>query len=147
MDKHQREYYLNEQIKAIHKELGRKDDKAELDDLKTKIAEAGMTEEAAEKAISINSSSVDALLMLGISERQAKHYDTAEKTLKQANKLAKGGSADVHWNLALLYVYNFKRYKLAADELELYLKTQPNTEKEEMVRKLIKQYREIPDEG
>ena len=103
--------------------------------------------EAAEKAISINSSSVDALLMLGISERQAKHYDTAEKTLKQANKLAKGGSADVHWNLALLYVYNFKRYKLAADELELYLKTQPNTEKEEMVRKLIKQYREKPDEG
>ncbi len=34
MDKHQREYYLNEQIKAIHKELGRKDEKAELEDLK-----------------------------------------------------------------------------------------------------------------
>ncbi|MGH9947919.1 MAG: endopeptidase La [Pyrinomonadaceae bacterium] len=51
MDKHQREYYLNEQIKAIHKELGRKDEKAELDDLKTKIAEAGMTEEARDKAI------------------------------------------------------------------------------------------------
>ncbi len=34
MDKHQREYYLNEQIKSIHKELGRKDDKAELDELK-----------------------------------------------------------------------------------------------------------------
>jgi len=33
MDKHQREYYLNEQIKAIHKELGRKDEKAELDEL------------------------------------------------------------------------------------------------------------------
>ena len=51
MDKHQREYYLNEQIKAIHKELGRKDEKAELDDLKTKIEEAGMTEEAREKAL------------------------------------------------------------------------------------------------
>ena len=51
MDKHQREYYLNEQIKAIHKELGRKDEKAELDDLKTKIEEAGMTEEAQEKAL------------------------------------------------------------------------------------------------
>ncbi len=51
MDKHQREYYLNEQIKAIHKELGRKDEKAELDDLKTKIEEAGMTEEAKEKAL------------------------------------------------------------------------------------------------
>ena len=51
MDKHQREYYLNEQIKAIHKELGRKDDKAELDDLKKKIEEAGMSEEAKDKAM------------------------------------------------------------------------------------------------
>ena len=51
MDKHQREYYLNEQIKAIHKELGRKDEKAELDELKAKIVEAGMTEEATDKAM------------------------------------------------------------------------------------------------
>lgn len=51
MDKHQREYYLNEQIKAIHKELGRKDDKAELDELKKKIEEAGMSEEAKDKAM------------------------------------------------------------------------------------------------
>lgn len=51
MDKHQREYYLNEQIKAIHKELGRKDERAELDDLKKKIEEAGMSEEAKDKAM------------------------------------------------------------------------------------------------
>lgn len=51
MDKHQREYYLNEQIKAIHKELGRKDDKAELEDIKKKIEEVGMTVEAKEKAL------------------------------------------------------------------------------------------------
>lgn len=51
MDKHQREYYLNEQIKAIHKELGRKDEKAELEDLKKKIVEAGMTQEATDKAM------------------------------------------------------------------------------------------------
>jgi ATP-dependent Lon protease len=51
MDKTQREYYLNEQIKAIHKELGRKDDKADLDELRKKIEEAGMTEEAQEKAL------------------------------------------------------------------------------------------------
>jgi ATP-dependent Lon protease len=51
MDKHQREYYLNEQMKAIHKELGRKDDKAELDELKKKIEEAGMTDEAKDKAM------------------------------------------------------------------------------------------------
>jgi ATP-dependent Lon protease len=51
MDKHQREYYLNEQIKAIHKELGRKDEKAELEDLKKKVDEVGMTEEAKDKAL------------------------------------------------------------------------------------------------
>src|SRR5947209_3593918 len=51
MDKHQREYYLNEQIKAIHKELGRKDEKAELDDIKAKIEASGMTVEAKDKAM------------------------------------------------------------------------------------------------
>src|ERR671915_2603474 len=51
MEKAQKEYYLNEQIKAIHKELGRKDEKAELEDLKKKIEEAGMTEEATDKAM------------------------------------------------------------------------------------------------
>jgi len=51
MDKHQREYYLNEQIKAIHKELGRKDEKAELEDLKAKIIDAGMPAEAQDKAM------------------------------------------------------------------------------------------------
>jgi len=51
MDKHQREYYLNEQIKAIHKELGRKDEKAELEELKGKITSAGMTQEALDKAM------------------------------------------------------------------------------------------------
>jgi ATP-dependent Lon protease len=50
MEKAQREYYLNEKLKAIHKELGRKDEKAELDELKQKIDEAGMSEEAYEKA-------------------------------------------------------------------------------------------------
>ena len=51
MEKAQKEYYLNEQIKAIHKELGRKDEKAELEELKKKTEEAGMTEEAKEKAM------------------------------------------------------------------------------------------------
>ncbi|MBA3767759.1 MAG: endopeptidase La, partial [Acidobacteria bacterium] len=51
MEKAQKEYYLNEQIKAIHKELGRKDEKAELEDLKKRIEEAGMSDEAKEKAM------------------------------------------------------------------------------------------------
>jgi len=50
MEKAQKEYYLNEQIKAIHKELGRKDEKAEMEELRRRIEEAGMSEEAKEKA-------------------------------------------------------------------------------------------------
>lgn len=50
MDQSQKEYYLNEKIKAIHKELGRKDDQAEFEELRTKIVEAGMPDEAREKA-------------------------------------------------------------------------------------------------
>jgi ATP-dependent Lon protease len=51
MEKAQKEYYLNEKIKAIHQELGRKDDRTdEVDDLKKKIETSGMGKEAREKA-------------------------------------------------------------------------------------------------
>jgi ATP-dependent Lon protease len=50
MEKAQKEYYLNEKIKAIQKELGR-GEKSEFDELKKKIDTAGMTKDAHEKAI------------------------------------------------------------------------------------------------
>ena len=50
MERAQREYYLNEKLKAIQKELGR-GEKAELDELKKKIETAGMTKDAQEKAL------------------------------------------------------------------------------------------------
>ena len=50
MEKAQKEYYLNEKIKAIQKELGR-GEKSEFDELKNKIDTAGMTKDAHEKAI------------------------------------------------------------------------------------------------
>jgi ATP-dependent Lon protease len=49
MEKAQKEYYLNEKIKAIQKELGR-GEKSEIDELKKKIDAAGMTKDAHEKA-------------------------------------------------------------------------------------------------
>jgi len=51
MEKSQREYYLNEQMKAIHKELGEMDDVPnELEDLATKIEKKGLSKEARKKA-------------------------------------------------------------------------------------------------
>ena len=51
MEKAQKEYYLNEKVKAIHDELGRKDDRSdELKELKERIAKSGMNKEAEQKA-------------------------------------------------------------------------------------------------
>lgn len=53
MEKSQREYYLNEQMKAIQKELGEMEDAPnELQDLEARIEKAGMPKEAKEKATS-----------------------------------------------------------------------------------------------
>jgi ATP-dependent Lon protease len=50
MEKSQREYYLNEQVKAIQKELGEQDENADVDELQNRIDKSGMTKEALEKA-------------------------------------------------------------------------------------------------
>ena len=49
MEKSQREYYLNEQVKAIQKELGEQDENAEMDDLERRIAESYMPKDALKK--------------------------------------------------------------------------------------------------
>ncbi|GAB6050362.1 endopeptidase La [Hydrogenophilus islandicus] len=51
LEKNQRDFYLNEQVKAIQKELGEADEQAELDEIEKKIKAAGMPKEAEEKAL------------------------------------------------------------------------------------------------
>ncbi len=51
MERSQREYYLNEQMKAIQKEMGASEDgSSELDELQKRVESAGMSKEALEKA-------------------------------------------------------------------------------------------------
>ncbi|MCB1984990.1 MAG: LON peptidase substrate-binding domain-containing protein, partial [Nitrosomonas sp.] len=50
MEKSQRDYYLNEQVKAIQKELGEGEDGADLEEIERKIKAAQMPKEAREKA-------------------------------------------------------------------------------------------------
>jgi len=50
MEKSQRDYYLNEQVKAIQKELGDEEESAEIDELEKRIQGAGLTKEAMKKA-------------------------------------------------------------------------------------------------
>ena len=51
IEKAQKEYYLSEKIKAIQKELGRKDEKSELEDLKKQIENSGMPKDVEKKAL------------------------------------------------------------------------------------------------
>ena len=50
MEKSQREYYLNEQVKAIQKELGDGEEGADLEEMQKRINKAGMSKEAKKKA-------------------------------------------------------------------------------------------------
>ncbi len=95
-----------------------------------------------EAAVIINPASAASFLFLGKIYRSLKEFEKAEKSLKTSLKLSDSNSADVHWELALLYYYDLKRYNEAANQLELYLKTNPKAENKKQVEKLIKTFRE-----
>jgi tetratricopeptide (TPR) repeat protein len=105
------------------------------------LKEPKLAVEAAKKAYSFAPESAKIALMLGISLRLDSKYQESEKTLLQAKKLAEGKIPDINWNLALLYAHNLKRYKDAANELELYLKAIPNHPNATGIQKLINQFR------
>jgi tetratricopeptide (TPR) repeat protein len=93
------------------------------------------------RAIAINQRSVNANLWLGMLLRQTGKLDEAETYLKQADQLAESKLPEAHWQLALLF-NQLKRYKEAADELELFLKIQPDAKDTALIKKLIQRLRE-----
>jgi tetratricopeptide (TPR) repeat protein len=102
--------------------------------------------ESMKRAIAFNQQSMAANLWLGMLLRQTDKFDEAETYLKQADHLAASKSPDVHWQLALLF-NQVKRYKEAADELELFLKVQPDSKDTELIKKLIKKFRQQSSES
>ena len=97
--------------------------------------------ESMRRAIALNQRSANANLWLGMLLRQTQKLDEAETYLKRADQLAASKSPDAHWQLGLLF-NQLKRYKEAADELELFLKIQPDSKDKELIKKLIQKFRQ-----
>ena len=97
--------------------------------------------ESMRRAIALDQRSINANLWLGMLLRQTHKLGEAETYLKQADKLAASKSPDAHWQLALLF-NQLKRHKEAADELELFLKIQPDAKDTELIKKLIQRFRQ-----
>ncbi len=97
--------------------------------------------ESLRRAVLLNEKSINANLWLGIALRQTSRLDEAEAYLKRADALAESKLPDAHWQLALLF-NQLKRFKEAADELEIFLKLQPDARDAELIKKLIQRLRQ-----
>ncbi len=94
-----------------------------------------------DKALELNSTSVNALFLRGMVLKQIGRYEDAVKSLIKARSKASSPMPDVAWQLSLIYTNNLKKYAGAADELELFLKAKPDYAEAEKVRDLIKKLR------
>lgn len=92
--------------------------------------------EAAKATVTINGSCVDCQLLYGTVLRVNRSYADAEKALLKAKSLTRKPIAEIHWQLALLY-NKLKRNQEAADELETYLKIQPDSPDKKKIEDLI----------
>jgi tetratricopeptide (TPR) repeat protein len=97
--------------------------------------------ESFRRAVSLNEKSINANLWLGIALRQTSRLDEAESSLKRADLLAESKLPEAHWQLALLF-NQLKRFREAADELEKFLKVQPDARDVELIKKLIQRLRQ-----
>jgi len=97
--------------------------------------------ESFRRALLLNEKSINANLWLGIALRQTSRPGEAEAFLRRADTLAESKLPDAHWQLALLF-NQLKRFKEAADELEIFLKLQPDARDAELIKKLIQRLRQ-----
>jgi hypothetical protein len=98
---------------------------------------------ALNQALILAPASPQVLWMLARAERQANKFTDAEKHLLQAKKLSNSKTPEIQKELSQLYANDLKRFKEAADELELYLKASKlKGDEEKEVKDLIGKLRE-----
>lgn len=97
--------------------------------------------EAGRAATIIQAESVNAQLLYGTALRVSGAYEKAEKALLKADSLSKNAPVpQVHYQLALLYNKQ-NRNKEAADQLEIYLKLNPDAEDKNEIKSTIAKLR------
>jgi tetratricopeptide (TPR) repeat protein len=102
-----------------------------------KLRQLPAATESLNKSVSYNPNSINTQLVLGTVQRRQQQWQAAETHLQRAKTLSKDNPvAEIHWQLALLYNQT-NRAAAAADELELFLKAQPNSRDEMRIRKVI----------
>ena len=100
--------------------------------------------QAGRAAVVLQPNSFNAQLLYGTLLRLDGRYQESEKALVEAEKLSKDTPvAEVHWQLALLY-NRVGRNKEAADQLETYLKLDPDAAKKKEIQDLIAKLRKEP---
>jgi len=101
--------------------------------------------QAAHAAVVLQSNSANAQLLYGTLLRLDNNYPESEKALREAEKQTRDSPvAEIHWQLALLYNH-MGRNKDAADELEHYLKLEPDAVKKKEIQDLIAKLRKNPN--
>jgi hypothetical protein len=95
------------------------------------------------QALILAPASPQVLWLLGKAERSNGKFTDAEKHLLQAKKLANSRTPEIHKELSQLYANDLKKFKEAADELELYLKVSKlKNDEEKQIKDLIGKLRE-----
>jgi tetratricopeptide (TPR) repeat protein len=94
------------------------------------------------EALKLAPASPPVLLMVGTVERSLGRFTEAEKHLLQAKKLSPERIPEIQKELAQLYANDLKKYKEAADELELYIKASKLSDADEIkTRQLVSSLR------
>jgi tetratricopeptide (TPR) repeat protein len=93
-----------------------------------------------DKAIEINQAYPDALILSATLLRKQKKFQEAERRLLKAKEITRDTVPQIHWDLALIYGNDLKRYADAARELQAFLKAQPDAKDAENIRKKIAEF-------